>query len=378
MVQVTRPGWTRNTTVVLGLDQQDPNLENNIDFADLFVPAADIVVEKGVSPRTVFVGDEATFGISVWNYGPDASGPVVVNDLLPAGLTLVSATPSIGTYDAATGVWSIPDLLPVDLPGLGRGDPLPQALLTVVATVDRAGSFENVATAPRDAPDVFDPILANNTDSATVTAIPREAELHVTKTVDPPSVIAGGAATFTMTVSNVGPADAEDVVLEDPFPAGTTPVSTSTPGCTIAAATLTCDIGLLAVDETATVQVTATIDTPGTFENTATASTSTDITATSTLTAAATIVAIVDPDTGGGGGGGNLPVTGGTGAGAAPLVGRGAHDDRRAADHVVPPSAARRSRRLTRVTPSRGRRLRLCAASDARARRSTCIRRVPA
>ena len=250
---------------------------------------------------------------------------LVVNDLLPAGLTFVSATPTLGTYDSTTGVWSIPDLLPVDLPGLGRGEPAPQAILEIVATVDEAGTFENVAASPREAPDVFDPILANNVSSAVVTGIVREAELHVTKTVDPASVIAGGAATFTMTVSNAGPADAEDVVLKDPFPAGTTPVSTPTPGCSITAATLTCDIGLLAVGETASVQVVATIDTPGTFENTVTASTSTDITATSTLTATATVVAIVDPDTGGGGGGGNaggggLPVTGGTGAGAAPLV----------------------------------------------------------
>ena len=37
----------------------------------------------------------------------------------------------------------------------------------------------------------------------------------------------------------------------DPFPAGVTPIATATPGCAIAEDTLTCDIGLLAVDETA-------------------------------------------------------------------------------------------------------------------------------
>lgn len=327
VVAVTRPGWTRNTAVVLGVDQTDPNLVNNTDDADLFVPAADIVVEKGVSAPTAFVGDEVTFLVNLWNFGPDPSGPVVVNDLLPAGLTLVSATPSIGTYDSATGAWSVPDLPPTNLPGPGRQSPPPQGILRMVATVDAAGTFENVATSPRDAPDVFDPDLTNNSSSAVVTGVPRLAELHVTKTVDPASVIAGGAATFTMTVSNVGTGDAADVVLDDPFPTGTTPVSTETPGCTISAATLVCDIGLLAVGQTATAVVTATIDTPGTFLNTVTASTSSDLAPTSTLTASATIVATTNQGGGGGGGGGggtggggSLPATGGTGPGATPLV----------------------------------------------------------
>ncbi|MGC5223377.1 DUF7507 domain-containing protein [Micromonospora sp. DT81.3] len=326
VIEVQRTGWTRNVAVVLGVDQADPDLLNNIDDADLFVPAADIVVEKGVSDPIVFVGDEVTFLVDVWNYGPDASGEVLVDDVLPAGLTVLSATPSVGTYDASTGVWTIPDLPPVNLPGPGRSEPPPQATLSIVASVDEEGTFENVASSPREAPDVFDPDLANNSSSAIVTGTPRLAELHVTKTVDPPSVIAGGAVTFTMTVSNVGSADAEDVVLEDPFPAGTTPVSTPTPGCEIAAATLTCDIGLLPVDDIATVEVVATIDTPGTFENSVTASTSTAISESSTLTAATTVVAVVDPGGGGGGGGGSggsgggsLPATGGTGAGATPL-----------------------------------------------------------
>ena len=103
-------------------------------------------------------------------------------------------------------------------------------MLTIVATVDEEGSFQNVASSDRANAPIFDPDLTNNSDLAIVTAIPRPAELHVTKTVDPTSVIVGGATTFTITVSNVGPGDAEDVVLEDPFPAGVTPVSTETPG----------------------------------------------------------------------------------------------------------------------------------------------------
>ena len=53
------------------------------------------------------VGDTITFTVTLTNNGPDAATGVQVTDLLPAGLTFVSATPSQGTYDSATGVWDV-------------------------------------------------------------------------------------------------------------------------------------------------------------------------------------------------------------------------------------------------------------------------------
>ena len=212
----------------------------------------------------------------------------------------------------------MPSLPPANLPGLGRDAPPPQGVLTIVATVDSAGSFTNVASSDRaDAP-IFDPDLTNNSDSAIVTATPRPAELHVTKTVAPPSVQAGGAVIYTMTVSNLGPADAEGVVLVDPFPAAVTAVSTTTPGCSVATNTLTCDLGTIAVDDTASIEVTAIVGSAGTFTNTATASSTTPLLQSSTLSASATVVATAPP---GGGGGGALPATGGAGPGFGPLAG---------------------------------------------------------
>ena len=174
---------------------------------------------------------------------------------------------------------------------------------------------------------MFDPDPTNNTASAIVTAVPLPAELHVAKSVDPASVFTGGAVTFTIVVSNAGPADAEDVVVQDQFPAGVTPLNSETSGCTIADDTLTCDIGSLAVDDSATIVVTATVDATGSFTNTASASTSTPLTPTSTPTASATVTAVPQPgDAGSGAGGGSgggpgaLPATGGVGTGPLPLV----------------------------------------------------------
>lgn len=317
VIVVQNPGWHRNVVVVLGLDQTDPDLENNVDDADLFVPAADIVVAKRVDQPTVYVGDQITFTVDVWNYGPDPSGPVVVNDILPAGLTYVSSEASVGTYDAVTGVWLLPSFAPANLPGLGRDAPPPHGTLRIVATVDADGTFENTATSDRTNAPIFDPDLTNNTASAVVTATPRPAELHVTKSVDRPSVQAGGAVLYTMTVSNAGPAEAADVRLVDPFPTGVMPTSSPTGGCVVAAATLTCDLGTIAVGATVSIEVVAIVSAVGTFDNTATITSSTPLLPISTLTASASVLATSPPDTGGGA----LPPTGGAGPGLSPLAG---------------------------------------------------------
>ena len=89
---------------MLGVDQPDPDLDNNVDDADLYVPAADIVVEKRVDQPVVYIGEQVTFTVNLWNYGPDASGAIVVDEALPPELTYVSSTASLGTYDPDTGV----------------------------------------------------------------------------------------------------------------------------------------------------------------------------------------------------------------------------------------------------------------------------------
>jgi sortase (surface protein transpeptidase) len=81
---------------------------------------------------------------------------VQVTDLLPAGLTLVSGTPSTGTFATGTGVWTIASL------ASGAS-----ATLTVVATVTTTGPVLN--TARKTNQNEPDPNPGNDVSSTTVT-----------------------------------------------------------------------------------------------------------------------------------------------------------------------------------------------------------------
>ncbi|MEW5841947.1 MAG: choice-of-anchor A family protein, partial [Bacteroidota bacterium] len=71
---------------------------------------ADLKIEKTVNNPNPNCGDNVTFTIKAINLGPSDSHNVTVTDLLPNGLDFVSATPSQGTYDFTTGVWTIGNL----------------------------------------------------------------------------------------------------------------------------------------------------------------------------------------------------------------------------------------------------------------------------
>ena len=98
-----------------------------------------------------------TFTVTVTNAGPASATGVRVSDVLPAGLSFVSATASQGTYTAATGVWNV-----------GTVTTATPATLTLTATVVSAGAITN--TASITAADQFDPTSANSSASAAVTA----------------------------------------------------------------------------------------------------------------------------------------------------------------------------------------------------------------
>ena len=87
---------------------------------------------------TVNVNDPLTLIITAKNNGPDTATNIQIKDKIPSELHIFDVTPSIGTYDADTGIWTIPEL---DVTGT--------ATLTITASAgsDMAGqTITNTAT----------------------------------------------------------------------------------------------------------------------------------------------------------------------------------------------------------------------------------------
>src|SRR5262249_37195927 len=137
--------------VKTGQSEPDPDTGNDSAAAAINAgPTADLGLTKSVDRSSPVVGDSVTFTVTATNHGPDGASGVVVDDLLPAGLTFVSATPSTGGYDSTSGAWT-----------LGALAAAQTATLTVAATVNQTGAVVNQASVA--AQDQVDPNPLNNT-----------------------------------------------------------------------------------------------------------------------------------------------------------------------------------------------------------------------
>ena len=105
--RVDTPAALTNTATIIHADQFDPNVANNAASVTISPAGADLSITKTVSNATPNVGDTVTFTISVADFGPGTGTNVVATDVLPPGLGFVTATPSQGSYNAATRKWAI-------------------------------------------------------------------------------------------------------------------------------------------------------------------------------------------------------------------------------------------------------------------------------
>ena len=90
------------------------------------------------------------------NHGPDTSVGVQVADKLPQGLTFVKYAASTGTYDPATGIWTIGDLK--------NGE---TAWINITSTVDQVGNITNNASVTSL---TYDPNIEGGSSSASIDA----------------------------------------------------------------------------------------------------------------------------------------------------------------------------------------------------------------
>ncbi len=140
---------------------------------------------------------------------------MTVSDPLPAGLSLVSATPSQGSC-AGT------DTVTCDL-GTVEAGAAHDVTVTIVATAGH-GAVPSVTNTATVSAGTADPNASNNEASADTTVDPA-ADLQLSKTGSPDPVTVGDDVTYTLTVHNAGPSPAAAVSVSDALPAGLSLVS---------------------------------------------------------------------------------------------------------------------------------------------------------
>ncbi|MFM7292884.1 MAG: isopeptide-forming domain-containing fimbrial protein, partial [Planctomycetia bacterium] len=194
--------------------------------ATITANTADLAVVKTVSNTTPNVGDTITFTVTLTNNGPNAAHLVEVTDQFPTtGLQLLSVTPSQGTFNESTGLWTVGTV------GVGAANKQTltiqaKVLAPAVNTIPAAQT--NVATVTKSAEPDSNP--GNNTGTATET--PQYADLAVTKQTDQPEPNVGATVTYTITLRNNGTATATGVEVTDTLPGDVTYVAAVAAGGT--------------------------------------------------------------------------------------------------------------------------------------------------
>ncbi len=196
----------------------DPNRENNSDWTTnlILVPnSADLGLTKDtVTPPPgppYYAGNPVRFQLDVTNYGPGAAENVVLEDMLPLGVSVLGVSPSQGSCTTGT-----PGSTPI-VCGLGRLDRDATATVFVRVAIDPdyEGSLENDAVVYSD---IFDPNNSNDRAHVLVWVEPF-SYLYVEKE-GPPEIMAGEHIEYWINLRNEGPSTAHDVYLEDELPPG--------------------------------------------------------------------------------------------------------------------------------------------------------------
>jgi len=221
-------------------------------------PVANLAVSTTVSPNPAIAGEPFTIAVTVFNAGPSNAPAVVLTNVLAAGIESGSAAVTRGTVTLLNGVAT------ASFGTLTNGE---SATLTLTLVPNSVGFRTNVAAVSAASTDLNP---ANNTVRTVYTVSDPASDLALNVTAAPEPVFVSSNLTFVATVTNRGPNHAEAVRLTNRLAAGLSFVSASSSqgSCSLAAGVVTCNLGDLATNGTATVTIVATANSAGTIEST--------------------------------------------------------------------------------------------------------------
>ncbi|RKQ49256.1 putative repeat protein (TIGR01451 family)/gliding motility-associated-like protein [Roseivirga pacifica] len=270
--RVLPTGEYDNTAELTGLTQPDIDSEvdnndsNEDDQATVVVtptPVSDLSVDVAYAKQDPFIGELINLNIEVTNNGPSDATNVLIEAQLPSGLEFDGYTATSGLVDGANGLWS--------LNNLPAGTSENVTILAKVKTDASTDPYKIIAQViasdnedPDSLPDNDEP-TEDDYDEDNLTPVD-VADLSLTKTVDNATHVVGDPVTFTLTLTNDGPSDANNILVEDLLPNGYTFVSSTGDG--------TYDeqywsVPSLANGATATLSISARVNPSGNYQNVA-------------------------------------------------------------------------------------------------------------
>ena len=266
------PGTSRTVTVSGETDAEDcgviPNtasavasnepanvLANNTDSASITVDCPAVVITKTADAPSVNATDEIGFVITVTNTGDGNAYGVTVNDTLPTDSGLGW---SIDQANSSTG-WSIVGGVLAYGPATLASKASVHVHIVSDTTPASCGLVDNTASM------TYQGGIGDDFSQVTVLC----PDVTISKTADNSPILAGQAASYTISAWNTGNGTAYDVTITDTLPAGIAWTEDSE-SCSIAGGVLTCEVEDLA-DEIFTVTVSgpSTVEVCGQLPNTA-------------------------------------------------------------------------------------------------------------
>jgi uncharacterized repeat protein (TIGR01451 family) len=257
-------GVITNTAWVTGTG--DINPANNLVVVTTTVEShVDLRIHKmddyeyygGMDP--VNPGSPMTYTLEIHNAGPSTAWDVAVTDTLPITVTGVSAPGSwTVAFTTHTITCTTPSLLPYTWPDIVITGIAPTTLGTITNTAWIAAPGSTIITTTSHLSD---------TETTLITPL---ADLQIEKEPFPNPAESGGVLTYTITVTNMGPSDAENVTVVETLQPSF--IGHGIEGgnwtCGTPANVVTCTLGTsLTVGVSTTLQLTTTAPVSGTIWN---------------------------------------------------------------------------------------------------------------
>ena len=191
----------QNQAVITGLETDPVTTNNTSTVTPVPTKIIDLAITQTISTTTPSYNGLVTMTLTARNLGPSNATGVQVADLIKAGFNLVSNTPSAGTYNATTGIWTIGNL--------NAGETQTLVFTARVNTTGATADYVNTAVISGTETETT---LANNTATVTVVKPPMANNDSGTTIPNTPVVIdilandvPGGAALRNQTVTITTP-----------------------------------------------------------------------------------------------------------------------------------------------------------------------------